>query len=179
VAIKAAVPAFIAMWHMPFTGTAGFSIYVNGKFAGVSGLNYSRFQEQADGKIAFENILQFRVQGVKEVEIYFPLYNGVHELFIGLQEQAAVSPMPYKNGKKPIVFYGSSITQGGCASRPGNDYIGHLSRWLDTDVINLGFSGNARGEKTMRELKLAIAEAKLSGMTEDEFLHLCAELFRG
>lgn len=48
--------------------------------------------------------------------------------------------------KKPVVYYGSSITQGACASRPGNCYESILSRRLDCDYINLGFSGSAKGE---------------------------------
>ena len=85
------------------------------------------------------------------MEIYFPLYNGVKSLYIGLKEGCVLeAPRGYqKDGY--VLFYGSSITQGGCASRPGNDYVAHLSRWLDTDVVNLGFSGNGRGEPIMAE----------------------------
>ena len=56
----------------------------------------------------------------------------------------------YKH-RRPILFYGSSITQGGCASKPGDDYISRISRLLDTDFINLGFSGSAKAEKIMAE----------------------------
>lgn len=151
VAVKVLIPVFVPMRHMTFSGTAGFSLYENGKFIGIYSLESSHFSKQRDGKIAYEGILYFRTQGQKEVELYFPLYNGVLELFIGLKEGAAVQPMPYANGSKPIVFYGSSITQGGCASRPGNDYISYLSRWLNMDIINLGFSGNGKGEKEIRD----------------------------
>ena len=58
--------------------------------------------------------------------------------------------MPYKT-QKPVVFYGSSITQGGCASHSGNEYDHMLSRWLSTDFINLGFSGNAKGDAKFAE----------------------------
>jgi lysophospholipase L1-like esterase len=51
--------------------------------------------------------------------------------------------------QKPIVFYGSSITQGGCASTPGGDYAGRVSRKFDADYINLGFSGSAKGEEAI------------------------------
>lgn len=60
-------------------------------------------------------------------------------------------PTPYSI-EKPIVFYGSSITQGGCASRPGNSYTHIICRWLDANMVNLGFSGNAKGEPEMAEL---------------------------
>ena len=151
VAIKALIPVVGPMRHMTLCGSAGFSLYENGKFKGIYSLEYAQIQQQIEGKIAYEGILYFRTNGMKEVELYFPLYNGVCELFIGVNEDSCVQPMPYTNGRKPIVFYGSSITQGGCASRPGNDYISHLSRWLNTDIINLGFSGNGKGEKEIRD----------------------------
>ena len=52
---------------------------------------------------------------------------------------------------KPVLFYGSSITQGGCASHAGAEHVGAVCRWLDADHINLGFSGSARAEKPMQE----------------------------
>ena len=75
----------------------------------------------------------------REFVINFPLYSEVKALYIGLKDSATVSaPTPYKYGK-PIVYYGSSITQGACASRAGTSYQGFISRRLDADFINLGF----------------------------------------
>jgi len=54
--------------------------------------------------------------------------------------------------KKAVVFYGTSITQGGCASRPGMCYSAILGRWLDNPVINLGFSGNGIMEPEVIDL---------------------------
>lgn len=83
--------------------------------------------------------------------INFPLYDGVCELYIGLKKGATLDvATPYEHST-PIVFYGNSITQGGCASRPGNSYQGFLSRRLSTDFINLGFSGAGKGEQEMAE----------------------------
>ena len=82
-------------------------------------------------------------------EIFFPLYSSVKHLWIGLQKNAVLAPpRPYRY-ERPILFYGSSITQGGCASKPGDDYENRLCRMLDTDYINLGFSGSAKGEDAM------------------------------
>lgn len=79
--------------------------------------------------------------------IYFPVYDTVCELYLGLKKDSEIlSARPYKN-EKPVVFYGSSITQGGCACRTGLAYESIISRELDTEFINLGFSGSARGEK--------------------------------
>lgn len=84
-----------------------------------------------------------------EYLIYFPLYDGVKELFLALKEGSTLSaPAPCRRAK-PVVFYGSSITPGGCASRPGNSYPALLSRRLDTEFVNLGFSGSCRGEPAM------------------------------
>ncbi|MBO7520166.1 MAG: hypothetical protein J6T73_05240, partial [Clostridia bacterium] len=85
----------------------------------------------------------------REYIINLPLYSAVSELYIGLSDKSGVfKGEPYKVGK-PVVYYGSSITQGGCASRPGNSYEAIISRNLNRDYINLGFSGNAKGEDEM------------------------------
>ena len=70
---------------------------------------------------------------------------------IGLSEHAAILECRPYSRAAPVVYYGSSITQGGCASRPGNSYPSMISRKLDCDYINLGFSGSARGEQSMAE----------------------------
>lgn len=81
----------------------------------------------------------------------FPLYDGIKELYIALKKDAVISePAPYSQ-TVPVVYYGSSITQGGCASRPGNTYPAMISRRLDTDFINLGFAGSCKGEALMAE----------------------------
>ena len=81
--------------------------------------------------------------------INFPLYNDVDLLYIGVKEGSDFEePCGYAN-EKPVVFYGSSITQGGCASRPGNCYQNFLSRKLNMDYINLGFSGSGKAEDIM------------------------------
>lgn len=99
----------------------------------------------------FKNLMLRGSSDIVEILINFPPYDGVESLQIGLDKGASVwEPTPYSI-EKPVVFYGSSITQGGCASRPGNAYINHLNRRLNIPVINLGFSGSARGETLMAE----------------------------
>jgi lysophospholipase L1-like esterase len=65
-----------------------------------------------------------------------------------------VGKPPSRRGKaaRPICFYGTSVTQGGCASRPGMVYTSILGRWLDRPTINLGFSGNGQAEPEMARL---------------------------
>ena len=86
--------------------------------------------------------------------LYLPLYNGVKSVEIGIPEGRTISPpdaalLPHG---KPIVFYGTSITQGGCASRPGMACTAIVGRQLDAPVINLGFSGNGKMEPEMADL---------------------------
>ena len=88
---------------------------------------------------------------MKDYVLHLPTSGEVHELYIGLKPDANVVPAtPYKH-VKPIVYYGSSITQGACASRPANIYEAIVSRKLDTDFIDLGFGGSCLGERAIVE----------------------------
>jgi hypothetical protein len=90
-------------------------------------------------------------KGDNEITINFPLFSGVAELSIGLEEGATrEAHTPYRN-EKPIVYYGSSITHGACASRPGKAYEAIISRKYNCDFLNLGFSGAAKAEDAMVE----------------------------
>ena len=84
--------------------------------------------------------------------MYLPTYCGEEILELGFEPGAEFKPCPPQKIAKPIVFYGSSITQGGCASRPGNKYTTMLCRVLDAPEVNLGFSGSAKGEEEMARL---------------------------
>ena len=137
------------MPHFAYTGSIGFDLYerINGKEQYVG-----TFVPEVDITYTIDSVINVGVSdNEREFVINFPLYSEVKEIYIGLKDTATVSaPTPYKY-EKPIVYYGSSITQGGCASRAGTSYQGFISRRLDTDFINLGFSGNAKGEDAMAE----------------------------
>jgi hypothetical protein len=90
--------------------------------------------------------------------LYLPLYNGVVDVAIGVPEAAVLAAAPVRR-ELPVVFYGTSITQGGCASRTGTCHVAFLGRWLDRPVINLGFSGNGRMEPEVAELLSEIEAA--------------------
>ena len=87
--------------------------------------------------------------GMRHYVLYLPLYNGLTELMLGIPENARILPGRTPKIELPIVFYGSSITQGGCASKAGSAYTTILCRRLDAAQLNLGFSGNGRGEESM------------------------------
>ena len=83
---------------------------------------------------------------MEDVTIYLPRNVHVDDVEITLQDAASIeAPTPYRY-ERPIVFYGSSITEGGCAALPTNAYTAIVARHLDADHINLGFSGSAQGE---------------------------------
>ena len=149
VSVYCVAPAFDPMPHMPVTGSHGFSVYSGGAFAGKITPSVSEVISPENDRIHFGGSVRLGDNGWRDIEIYMPLYGGVCELYIGVQDGASLDePKEYKY-KKPIVIYGSSITQGACASRPGNDFAMRLSRLLDADVLNLGFSGNGNAEPEM------------------------------
>lgn len=100
-----------------------------------------------------------KIDGTKKMRnyiIYFPLYQWTRSLTIGLEKNAKV-----ENGKSykdldPILYYGSSITQGACASRPDNCYQGWIEKWNNIDYINMGFSGNGKGEDNMVDYLISL-----------------------
>lgn len=146
--------ASLAMNHMPATGVSGVDLYA--KTTTVDDPS-GEFRWLAVGRpTAKENSARL-VSGIppgkREYMLYFPLYNGVESVEIGVPKNASIwKATPRRSGLKPIVFYGTSITQGGCASRPGMVHTGILGRWLDAPVINLGFSGNGRMEAEVATL---------------------------
>jgi len=128
--------------HMPLSGSSGVDLFVNGRFA----LNW----RPDVGKEKFE--FEYALNGQKnELCFYLPLYNGVASFELYVDDNAFVGAARPYTYPKPVVFYGSSITQGACASRPSNNYVAMVCGLLDTEYRNLGFSGNARGEDNIRE----------------------------
>ncbi len=104
----------------------------------------------------FESINHFNERRMREITINLPLYADVKKLYIGLEGDAEVKAAPDYRLEKPVVYYGSSITQGGCASKPGSTYQNILTQRLDFNYINLGFSGSALGEDVMAEYIAAL-----------------------
>lgn len=137
------------MDHMPATGQCGFDCYLGGPL----NAEFCNTVRHDPAKSSYESIL-FDIKEIemKAVLLNFPLYRGVRNVFIGLDAEADVdAPAPYLTDKA-IIAYGTSITQGGCASRPGMAYTNILSRKLNIQVINMGFSGNGKGEPEMARL---------------------------
>lgn len=89
--------------------------------------------------------------GLRHYVLYLPLYNGIKELLLGFNPDAKLLPGRTPRYEKPVVFYGSSITQGGCAPKAGSCYTTILARRMDFAQVNLGFSGSGKGEPHMAE----------------------------
>lgn len=146
-AINVKMPSVGKMPHFTLSGSAGFDLYLGD----TDEKYYGTFVPPFDINNGFESIIYFGSVKMRDITINFPLYSEISDLHIGLRENATIEPPSAYSIEKPIVYYGSSITQGGCASRPGNSYQSIISRKFNTDYINLGFSGNAKGEPEMAE----------------------------
>jgi lysophospholipase L1-like esterase len=140
--------AKLEMPHMPATGVSGVDLYVR---VGTKWrwLACGRPTMKTNTLALVDNLPEEK----REYMLYLPLYNGVESVELGVPKANKVHTLPRPAGKeKPIVFYGTSITQGGCASRPGMVHTAILGRWLDRPVINLGFSGNGTMDKEVADL---------------------------
>ena len=127
----------------------GFDMYINN---GVHDLFHSSFipfnsMFSEDGMLDIKSL----PAGKKEITINFPLGKSMYELYIGLDESSTLAPRADYKYEKPVLFYGSSITQGWHVSRPGLTFEAIISRKLDMNFINLGFGGACHGEPEMAD----------------------------
>ena len=131
----------LAMSHMPASGVSGLDLY--GQDA--QGLDrWVAVVRPEDMKV--ETVLaEGLAPGARRYTLYLPLYNGVESLEIGVGRGGSFEPVPPRD-EKPLLFYGTSILHGACASRPGMAFPAILGRRLRRPVLNLGFSGNGRME---------------------------------
>lgn len=138
--------ASLAMPHMPATGCSGLDLYARDSSGAWRWASVTRPSRQEDVAAILTGI----GPGMHQYLMYLPLWNGVDSLEIGVAPGAKFEPIAPRR-EKPIVFYGTSIMHGACASRPGMAIPAILGRRLDVPTINLGFSGNGRMEKEVGE----------------------------
>jgi len=146
VAIQMKTPAVGKMAQFALTGSAGFDLYVGKKEE-----YYGVFIPPRDITDSYESVLRFPDSTMREITINFPLFSLVSDVYIGLEETAVVKKTAGYKHTKPIVFYGNSVTQGGCAQRPGNAYVNRACRELNRDYLNLGMWGSAKGQPELAE----------------------------
>lgn len=146
------------MTHMTDTGTKGLDLYtlLDGQWRHVC-------SAQPQGKKSERKIIGNMDPVEREYMLYLSLYDGVASLEIGVDEGATLDQPTVErpSREKPIVMYGTSILQGGCANRPGMAHTNIISRRLDREVINLGFSGNALLDMEIAELMASVEDPGL------------------
>jgi hypothetical protein len=132
----------LALPHMPATGVSGLDLYIRLPDGHWHWLGAGRPTQQTNTA----GLARGLPAGNHEFLLYLPLYNSVASVEIGIPKDGRLAKPPARppERQKPIVFYGTSITQGGCASRPGMASTAIVGRRLDRPVINLGFSGNGK-----------------------------------
>ena len=159
ISLKWTVLNNLDMSHMASTGIKGIDLYTKydnkwryvttaGALVGLK--TYQNKSIPADNINEYELIKNMTPE-FREYKLFLPLYDGVTKLEVGIDSTASIEKAS-PSTVKPIVFYGTSITQGGCASRPGMAHTNIISRKLDVDCINYGFSGNGRMETPIVEL---------------------------
>lgn len=146
----------LEMNHMTPTGIRGFDVYtlVDGdKWEFVSSA-----RPVVNRKSSTATVFSNNKPGMREYLMYFPLYDGVDSLYIGVDSAAVIAApkVDLPRREKPVVVYGTSITQGGCATRPGMCHTNMLVRDLNREVYNLGFSGNGRLDLEVAEVMASI-----------------------
>ena len=152
IAVRAEYGRFSDMSHMPRSGSAGFDLFAR-EVGGEEELVGTVFPGPECNEKPVETYFEYLPQDrLRTYTLYLPLYSSLTKLELGFKPGTRILPPPPQKMQKPIVFYGSSITQGACASRPANNYTTMICRTLDCPQINLGFSGVANGE-------IAIAKA--------------------
>ena len=142
VAINAMMERLSRMSHFAFTATLGFDLYADGEFI-------KSFVPPMAMTEGYESIIELGEAKMREITINFPIASYVRRLFIGVDKNAALKAAPEYSNSLPVIYYGSSITQGGCVSRPGMTYQSIVSRRFNIDFVNLGFSGNAKAEDSI------------------------------
>ncbi|GHT34682.1 hypothetical protein FACS189427_02440 [Planctomycetales bacterium] len=135
-----------AMEHMTKVGSAGLDLYAKDPQGKWRWAGFSRPGAKKYDSVMLDGISK----EMREYMLYLPLYNGTVSLSVGVPAGSvfeAVQPLP----QKPIIYYGSSITQGCSASRPGMTVPAILGRRFNLPVVNFGFSGNAKMEKDLAQ----------------------------
>ena len=143
----------LAMDHMPSTGVSGIDIYRQKPDGTWRYVKTGRIRDAVKG-----GSLHMGWKPDAACLVNLPLYNGIKSFSLGVEKNAKVEALgPRKSGiDKPVVFYGTSITHGGCASRPGLAFPSIVGRDLDVPIVNLGFSGSGKMEFEMSEHLAAI-----------------------
>jgi GDSL-like Lipase/Acylhydrolase family/N-terminus of Esterase_SGNH_hydro-type len=169
--------AKLGMPHMAATGVSGVDLYARdagGKWKWVQ-------VSKPDKQEVLVEVIKGLAPGNREYAAYLPLYNGVEFLKIGVPKGSQFQGLQPRD--KPLVFYGTSITHGACASRPGLVHPAILGRRFDMPVVNLGFSGNGRMDQAVGGFLVQLDAAAyvidcLPNMQPEQVTEKCAPLVK-
>ncbi|MDL2222006.1 SGNH/GDSL hydrolase family protein [Parabacteroides sp. OttesenSCG-928-N08] len=179
ITVRYGVTGGFNMPHMPTLGVSGIDLYArNSDGAWSYCAPHYAFGDTIRYTFTITERDRYHQRGF-EYRLFLPLYNSVEWMEIGVPESAELSFIPLSL-EKPILLYGTSVTQGGCASRPAMAWGNILQRAIDLPVINLGFSGNGRLEPELLDLiteidaRLYLLDclANLGGRNEEELVEL-------
>jgi len=151
VAVKLEWPRPPGMRNMHAFGQSGVDLYAGDAYWGTAVPD----KDAAPGKVYEHIYFRGQPRSMRDITLYLSLYSPVKVVAIGVEKDATVEAAKAFAVAKPVVYYGTSITQGGCASRAGMSYQAILGRRLNLDQVNLGFSGNGKGEAALAR---AVAE---------------------
>lgn len=141
-----------AMNHFPATGVSGVDLFAENNDGTWAWANAkSNFKDTITYTYSSLRLDKEKYKSGRNFHLYLPLYNNVKWMEIGVPVGNTFKFIPVY-AEKPIIVYGTSIAQGGCASRPGMAWTNILNRNINMPVINLGFSGNGRLEKEVVDL---------------------------
>lgn len=148
------------MLHMADTGLKGTDLYILEGDSVWRHVNTNR--PNADKNKMCEKIyVENMDEGMREYMIYMPLYDGVEDLWVAVDSNAIITPGNYNiiDSNKKIIAYGTSILQGGCASRSGMAATNIISRALNCEVVNIGISGEGKMDYCMARAMAQIPDA--------------------
>ena len=151
IAIHTVMPASDEFTFFALSGSSGFDVYIYDSELKRDSFFDNLAPPYVGSRGGYEAGLDLDGRAMREITVNFPLFSEVSELYVAVEEGAALEEARDYRYEKPIVYYGSSITQGACATRPGCTYEAIISRRLDADFVNLGFAGCAKGEPAIRE----------------------------
>ncbi|MBE7015737.1 MAG: hypothetical protein E7417_02805 [Ruminococcaceae bacterium] len=134
--------------NMPLSSTGGFDLY---RIENGAERHIKAFIPPTDVTDDFVGEIKLGEKKKCEYILYFPIFAGVYSLDIILKEGALLEKSAGYKYSTPVVYYGSSITNGACVSRSGIAYSAIIAQKLGCDFINLGFSGSAKAEREMAE----------------------------
>ena len=145
IGLKVKFKRFVRFSVQTDLSSRGFDIYVDNEYR-------KSIIPPDDSKNEYVQIADLEDSKTKNVVIYFPYNSVIENVLLGIDKGSFAEKIDiYRSDAKPIIFYGSSITHGFCASRPGMTFTSIISRMLNTDFVNLGFSGACLAEKGMAE----------------------------